>query len=206
MSIVILKRHFDAVPAATDIMQQLFGVDSGDRDKAKDALQAFLTPVKDLLDLLYLVDQMKDTAARHVELLHEQEDLTVEIAGVKAQLVSAKTEFESATKAQGVALAKVTADASAKVASLAAQVADLEKRKADLAKENEDEQTAKLRLNAVVSAEYDRLRAEMLAKVAEEEKAARASLMAIEAKVNTAQDNLDTLVEKKRQFLASLGG
>lgn len=175
--------------------------------RSKTTLENLLTPMKDLVALYQFLDNVDAAAGRYADLLQEQEALTSEVASVKANLVSAKGEFDSATKIQGAALAKVTSDTSTQIASLAAQVADLEKIKADLSKQIKDKQVEKLRLNAEVSAEYKRLRVEMLAKCADEEKAVRRkNLEALEAKVKAAQAELDSLVEKKRQFLASLGG
>jgi chromosome segregation ATPase len=205
MGIVIMKRRFEAPPSKEIILSLVIGDNIGNKDKAKAALEGILTPMKDLLALYQFVDGLDVAARNYADLLKEKDDLTAEVATIKTQRDFAKADFDKATKAQQNAAAKQVADATAKVGALTNQVADLEKQKVDLSKEIEDEQTAKLRVNKAVSDEYDRLRAEMLAKVATEEDAARKNLKAIEGKTSTAQAELDSLAEKKRMFIASLG-
>ena len=165
MSIEILKRHFDTVPKSADVMEILLGKDSGNRDAAKDALASILRPMQDLMDLLSLVNTMKVTADNHVLLLQEQEDLTAAVQKVRADMVTAQAEYDAAVAVN-----------SGKVNDLTAQIADLEHQKDVLARTIETDQEAKIRVNKMVSDEYDNLRSTMLAKVAGEEKEARADL------------------------------
>ena len=201
MSVVILRKKFDTIPASTDIMQLLFGQDSGNRDNAKAALDAFLSPVKDLLDLLYLVDTMKVTVDRHIDLLKEQEVLQGTIENLKSQTAGAKKTYDAAANKQEL---------------LNQDIATLENRKIAIVNAIEDEETAKLRINKAVSAEYDRAMAAMLVQVAAEKKFAAEELATIEAKAKAAQteldakvkatqEELDNLADKKAKFIASLG-
>ena len=115
MSVIVLKRKFDSVPAPADVMRVLLEQTTVDQDKAAQALEAFLLPMKDLMRLFYLIDGMKATAERHVELLTEQEALTAEVAATKSTLateiasnrdtlVAAKTAFEEIMMAQNAKL------------------------------------------------------------------------------------------------------
>jgi len=191
MSLIIMKRKFEAVPASTDIMQLLFGTDSGDRDKAKDALQAFLTPVKDLLDLLYLVDQMKATTERHVELLKEQEAIAAQIAADKVALAAGKVAFDKTLAAQTVRLGELKED-----------IAGLEKAKSSL----EDEQSVRDRMNQAIVKEVEATKKELLAGIDKEVSKAKEKLTGLNASITAAEQELANLEEKKRQFIASLGG
>lgn len=206
MSIVILKRRFEAPPDRDEILSLLVGDNVGDAAKAKVSLGSMLALMKDLLALYQFMDNLDMVAEKYADLLKEKEAVSAAVSGVKADLVFAKNEFDKATKIQGAALAKVTADTSAQIASLAAQVSELETSKANLAKEIENEQTAKLRLNAAVSAEYDRLRAEMLAKVAEEEKAAKASLKVILPQLEAAKVELAEVTDALSKLTSGGGG
>lgn len=130
------------------------------------------------------------TAERHVELLKEQEALTASVADIKGKAATARADFDKMAKEQQNAKVR-----------LSDQVKELESEKAKI----ENENSAKLRINKAVSDEYDKLRAEMLAKVAGEEKAASQGLEKLISQVKTAQDELLALAEKKKQFIASLG-
>ena len=189
MSVIVMRKKFEAIPDSTDIMQLLFGQDSGDRDKAKDALQAFLAPVKDLLDLLYLVDQMKSTSERHIELLQEQEKIAKEISSNKTAANAAKAAYDKATALQ-----------TAKLEELSGKIVELEKAKTAL----EDAQAARDRLNTAMVAEIEAEKKALLVEVAKDVAKAKDKLITINASIEAAEAELSTLTEKKRQFIASL--
>ena len=190
MSVIVLKRKFETIPASTDIMQLLFGQDTGDRDAAKDALQAFLKPVGDLLDLIYLANQMKATAERHVTLMKEQDGLIVEIGATKKAATDAKSAYENSYSEQ-----------TAKLDGIADKIAKLEKAKTAL----EDEQASRDRLNTAMVAEVAAAKKEMLAEVDKDVAKAKGKLISLNVSVEAAEVELAALVEKKRLFIASLG-
>ena len=190
MSIIVMKRKFEAPPSKDDIMGLVVG-EVGDKSQAKQALLNFLAPMKDLLALLAYTETLDASAVQYAALLKEQDVVAKNIEAVKTQTTGAKKTYDAAVK---------------KVTEIQAQIADLEAKRDAVAAEVVSEQEAKLRVSKAVADEYDNLRKEMLAQVKVEEKAARKSLEAIQANIASSQTELDTLAEKKRAFIASLGG
>lgn len=188
MSIIVMKRRFEAPPSKDEIMGLLVG-EVGDKSKARTALLNLLAPMKDLLALLAYTETLDASATQYAAMLKEQEDVQKNLDSLKTQTVNAKKSYDAAGK---------------KVADITAEIAALEAKRDAIAAEVVSEQEAKLRVNKAVEAEYDKLRKEMLAKVAEEEKKARKDLETINGKITAAQAELDTLAEKKRAFIASL--
>jgi chromosome segregation ATPase len=186
MGIVVLKRRFESAPNKGEIINLLVGDNVGNKDNAKAALEGILSPMKDLLALYQYVENMEDTAAQYADMLKEQEAVKASIDSLKSSTVNAKKAYDAAQ---------------AKVVSVNADIANLEQQKSDLAQEVEDAGVAKLRANKAVSDEYDRLRAEMLAKVAREEQEAQTQLTQIKTRILAAQAELDNLAEAKREFL-----
>lgn len=190
MSIIVMKRKFEAPPSKDDIMGLVVG-EVGDKSHAKQALLNFLAPMKDLLALLAYTETLDASAEQYAAMLKEQGAVAKDIESLKGQTTSAKSAANDAAK---------------KLKDLGAQIADLEAKRDAVAAEVVSEQEAKLRVSKAVADEYDKLRKEMLAQVKVEEKAARKSLEAIQANIASSQAELDTLAEKKRAFIASLGG
>jgi hypothetical protein len=198
MKNVFTNREYGKLPFNKKEILELVVVDAGGVGRSRATLENLLSPMKDLAALYQFLDNVEVAAGRYAELLQEQEALTAAVAEVKAQLVTAQNDFDSATKIQEMALANVMTDTSQRIASLesdtatkteylVAQITELEKRKAILTKEIEDDQTEKLRLSAELSAEYDLLWSEMLVRVAKDEEAAKKSLNALLPKLETAK-------------------
>jgi hypothetical protein len=220
MSVIVLKRKFDTIPAAKDIMQVLLESTVVDEDKAAQALQAFLAPMKDLMRLFYLVGEMKTTAERHTELLKEQSGLVAEVGATKKAVVDAKSAYDKSTTTQN-----------SKLDDLADKIVKLEKAKTVL----EDEQATRDRLNTVMVAEIAAAKKELMAEVDKEVSAVKTELLAeatkaatakkafltgiekdistavdklavLKTAISTAEKELADLDEKKRKFIASLSG
>lgn len=190
MAIVMMGKQFEAPPSKDEILG-LVTDQAGDRSKAKAALMKILAPMKDLLALYQYIDEIDKAADKVVALATERQTVEADLADLKAKTATTR---------------KVADNQATKVAELNTLIADLEQTKENLAKEITDEQTARVRMNDNLSREYDALRKEMLAKVVVEEKAATAKLKGINAAVVDAQKVLDEMAEKKRAFIASLGG
>lgn len=189
MSVVVLKRKFEAPPSKDEILGLVAG-NVGDHTKAKSALLTLLAPMKDLLALLEYVETIDMRATQLAEIVKEQDGAQKETEDLKAKVVAARAQYEATAK---------------KVAQITTQIADLEAQRDAVKAQVESEEQAKLRVNKTVSDEYDRLRAEMFAKVADEEAGARKNLREINAKITAAAADLESLHEKRRQFIASLG-
>lgn len=190
MAIVMMGKQFEAPPSKDEILG-LVTDQGGDRSKAKAALTKTLAPMKDLLALYQYIDEIDKSADKVAALASERQKVEAELADLKAKTATAK-------KANDAQVDRGT--------KLADEISNLEKTKADLAKEITDEQTARVRMNENLSREYDALRKEMYAKIAKEEDDATFRLKAINAAVDAAQRTLDEMAEKKRAFIASLGG
>ena len=190
MSIVVLKRRFEAPPSKEEILGLLTG-EVGDKGKAKDALLNILAPMKDLLAVLAYTETMDAAAAQYAVMLKEQDTVAREIEALKAQTTGVKKSADAAIN---------------KLADLEVQIVDLEAKRDAVAAEMVSEQEAKLRVSKAVADEYDNLRNEMLTKLAAEEKEARKNLDKIMADTITAQAKLDSLAAKKAAFIASLSG
>ncbi len=186
--ITVLKRRFEAAPNKDEILNLLVG-EIGDKGKAKDALLQILAPMKDLLAVLAFTETLEAAAGQYAEMLKEQEATAKAIESMKTQTTGAKKAADAAIK---------------KLADLEVKILELETRRDAVAAEVVTETEAKLRASQAVADEYDKLRQEMQAKVAAEEQEARKGLEEIQAKTAAAQAELDTLAEKKRQFIASL--
>lgn len=202
MKFPVLKKQHDAIPAPTTIMQEVFGQDTtADRTAAAATVQSIMANLGDVVELFYLASQIKVTSRRHVELLTEQAALEVAVTEARAQAEAAKKESASAIVACKTAASKTETEIAGRVAGLQNEVKALETRKTTLAKSIEGDQTAKLRLDSTVKAEYDRLRKEMLVKVAGEEKEARKGLDDLNSQVDEAEGRLkaatDALAELK---------
>ena len=190
MSIIVMKRKFEAPPSKDEIMGLVVG-EVGDKSQAKQALLNFLAPMKDLLALLAYTETLDASAAQYAELLKEQAAVQKNIESMKTQTAGAKKSYDASAK---------------KIIEIQSQITDLEAKRDAVAAEVVSEQEAKLRVSKAVADEYDKLRKEMLAKVADEENAARKSLENIQASIASSQAELDTLAAKKAAFIASLTG
>ena len=186
--LTVMRKRFEAPPNKDEIMGLVVG-EVGDKSKAKAALLSFLAPMKDLLALLAYTETLDATAAQYAELLKEQEGVAKNIESLKTQTSTAKKAYDTSA---------------GKLKEITGQIADLEAKCDAVAAEVVSEQEAKLRASKAVADEYDRLRAEMQAKVAAEETEARKTLTSIQTDIATAQTELDALAEKKRAFIASL--
>ena len=191
MSVVVMKRRFEAPPSKDEILSLLTGDNVGDKAKAKAALVNLLAPMKDLLALYQFADTLDTAAEKYAEMLKEQDGVKKSIDSLKKQTAGANDAYSAAAN---------------KLGDLEKEILALEREREDLASSIQDEETAKLRVTKTVAAEYDKLRAEMLGKVAEEEVEAKTTLKSLKADITKAQTDIDNLAEKKRQFIASLTG
>jgi chromosome segregation ATPase len=190
MSIIVLKRRFEAAPSKDDILSLLVGDAVGNKDNAKTALEGILAPMKDLLALYQFVDNLGTASENFANLLEEFRVVDESLVKLKEEVSTSKANFT-----------KVTATQKAKLGELSDKIAELEKAKTSL----EDAQAARDRMNTAMVAEVEAAKKEMLAGVAQDVAKAKDKLVAINTSVEAAEAELAAIVEKKRQFIASLG-
>jgi len=230
MSVIVLKKRFEAPPSKEEIYSLLVEENLGDKAKAKDALVNILAPMKDLLALYGFMDSLDSVTTKYSDLLKEQDAVNVEMVSLRAKLLANKSDYDNTTIAQTIKIKELDGkiiELESSLDSLTAKIETEEQAKARIAKITSDEydklQTDMIKKVAdneklatrelgviqsktkALSEEYNKLKLKMLQRVAEEEKSSLKVLDEIQAKIKAGQKGLDDLEEKKRKFIASLG-
>lgn len=195
MSVFVMKRRFESPPSKDEILDLASDTTLGDRAKVRDALTHLLAPLKDILALLQFVDNVDKTAENLA-------DMAAAVKGLENDLADLKSKTASAKKANDAQVDRGK--------KLVDEISSLEETKATLSKEIIDEKTTRINMSEALAMEYENLRDKMLRQVAAEEKTAKEAtekrLNILNTAVTQAEKKLAVMEEKKRQFIASLGG